>query len=91
MVELLYRHDPIYLVHTGIPKDEYDNEARTILKSLESFDGTPTFGNVLQIVYDTFREAFNAHENDNTAGRIGDIPYLLASQEIFLNLNRIKK
>lgn len=91
MVELLYRHDPIRLAACECPKDEYDNEARTILKALEEFNGTPNLGQILQIVYDTFAEAFNAHENDNTAGKIGDIPYLLASQEIFVNLHRIKK
>lgn len=65
--EILYKHDPIGLVPCEVPKDEYELEARMILREMDN-KKEANIREITKIVYDVFDKMFN----HSTTGRITD-------------------
>jgi hypothetical protein len=60
MTALLFRHDPIKLAGCGVPKDEYELEARKILHRLDSMKN-PSVEEIRAMVYEIFLYYFSQH------------------------------
>lgn len=68
LTEVMYRHDPAFLAKMGVPRDEYENEARLVLA--HALDYPPE--NVEQLAND-IKEIFQRQFNTNTAITTDDI------------------
>lgn len=62
LIRLLYEQDPIELVPCVVPKDEYDIEARMILREL-AIRGTPTLKEITEVVHQIFVMEFDEHSS----------------------------
>lgn len=85
LTELLYRHDPMYLKNESLPRDEYEGEARLLLRKLAEISHTPTVLEIRKHLFEVFDQQFSGH-----AGRIDDEPYIRAAQEIADNYGHIR-
>jgi len=59
LTRLLYEHDPIDLVPCVVPKDEYDIEARMILREL-AIRGTPSLKEITEVIHQIFVMEFDS-------------------------------
>lgn len=83
LIRLIYEHDPIELVPCVIPKDEYDIEARMILREL-AIRGTPGLEEITEVVHQIFVMEFD----DHSAGTIDRSCYAAIAKEL---LDRTKE
>lgn len=83
LIRLLYKHDPIDLVPCVIPKDEYDIEARMILRELEIREN-PDLKEITEVVHQIFAMEFD----DHSAGTIDRPCYESIAKEL---INRIEE
>lgn len=82
LCEVIYKYDPIDLVPTNIPKNEYDCEARLILREL-SLRGNPNFKEIWQVVHDIFALQFGI----DSTGQIDRTCYEEISRALAENKN----
>jgi hypothetical protein len=78
LTRLLYEHDPIDLVPCVVPKDEYDIEARMILREL-AIRGTPGLKEITEVVHQIFVMEFD----NPSAGTIDRPCYEAIAKELF--------
>ncbi|MGI8381641.1 PIN-like domain-containing protein [Priestia megaterium] len=58
IADILYKADPMHLVHSKYQRDEYSSEASSIVYELEALESKPTFGQLVDIVHSVFAKAF---------------------------------
>ena len=59
IADILYKADPMGLVHSGNQRDEYSTEALSIADGLQAMENKPTFGQILDLVHSVFVRAFS--------------------------------
>lgn len=77
LTQFIYEKDPIELVPCGMPHDEYDIEARKILKEL-AIRGTTSLDEIVGIVHQIFVKQFGTEE----AGTINRLCYTEIAKEL---------
>jgi hypothetical protein len=85
LIRLLYKHDPIDLVPCVIPKDEYDVEARMILREL-AIRENPNLKEITEIVHQIFAMEFDEH----SAGTIDRPCYEIIAKELINHIEEWK-
>lgn len=80
--KLIYENDPIGLVPLNVPEEEYDCEARLILREL-SIRGNPTLKEINEVVHEIFVLQFTF----DSAGQNDRICYQNISKELYENKN----
>ncbi len=85
LTTILYFHDPIDLVPMEVPKDEYDVEARMILREL-SARGDPNLKEITEVTHQIFGMMFD----DHCAGQIDRPCYELIARELVLQKEKWK-
>jgi len=59
LTEIFYKHDPAYLVNMGVPKDEYESEAKRVLLALGNCKNAEDAGD---LIYDVFDYMFGVED-----------------------------
>lgn len=85
LTRLIYEHDPIELAPSGIPLDEYDVEARMILREL-STKNNPTLKEIIEMIYLIFTMQFT----EKCSGNIDNNCYSEIAKELIKKYPEIK-
>jgi predicted nucleic acid-binding protein len=56
---ILYKVDPMHLIHSNSQEDEYSVEASEIVNELENLESRPTFEQLVDIVHSVFVKSFS--------------------------------
>lgn len=87
--QILYKIDPQGLVSMGVPRDEYDSEAKCIYEKISSRSNV-SITDLTEIVYQVFKKQFGTGTNSKGNKVSWDIPFSGKYRQIAIEIAKEK-